>query len=82
MALNIVLGKPKTGKSTYIYENIEKLIVEHIDFTNLAIDSVQATNEPYKSTSEIYLKLKEMNTINETQIDEILKSLEGATDEI
>lgn len=63
-------------------ENIEKLIVEHIDFTNLAIDSVQATNEPYKSTSEIYLKLKEMNTINETQIDEILKSLEGATDEI
>ena len=27
MALNIVLGKPKTGKSTYIYENIEKKLV-------------------------------------------------------
>ena len=24
MALNIVLGKPKTGKSTYIYEKIQK----------------------------------------------------------
>ena len=31
MALNIVLGKPKTGKSTYIYENIEKDIKNNKD---------------------------------------------------
>ena len=30
MGLNIVLGKPKTGKSTYIYENIEKDIKNNI----------------------------------------------------
>ena len=32
MALNIVLGKPKTGKSTYIYENIEKDIKNNKKF--------------------------------------------------
>lgn len=31
MGLNIVLGKPKTGKSTYIYENIEKDIKNNKD---------------------------------------------------
>lgn len=63
-------------------ENIEKLIAEHIDFTGLAINLVQPKNEPYESTSEIYMKLKEIDIINEAQIDEILKSLEWTSNEI
>lgn len=63
-------------------ENNAKLISKHIDFTDLIINSEQPKKELYESTSEIYLKLKDADTISETQIDEMLKLLEGTTDEI
>lgn len=63
-------------------ENIKKLISEHIDFADFKISTTQPTQSAYESTSEIYLKLKDMETISETQINEMLKSLERITDEI
>lgn len=63
-------------------ENIEKLISEHISFTDLQILATQPTQEKYKSTSEIYLNLKDVDTASEEQISEPLKSLEGTTHEI
>lgn len=64
-------------------ENIKNLISEHIDFTDLKINVTQSIQKKvYESNSEIYLKLKDKDSINETQIDEILKSLEGTTNEI
>lgn len=63
-------------------EKIKDLVSEHIDFTDLKINVTQPIEKKYKSNSEIYLKLKNRDSLNETQIDEILKSLEGTTDEI
>lgn len=63
-------------------ENIEKLISEHIMFNDLQINSTQPAQEEYSSESEIYQKFKDVDTINQTQIDEMLKSLEGAESEI
>lgn len=63
-------------------ENTKNLISEHIDFTDLKINVTQPIQKVYESNSEIYSKLKDGNSINETQIDEILKSLEGTTHEI
>lgn len=63
-------------------ENIEKLISEHIMFNDLKINSTQPQQQTYSSVSEIYQKLKDVDTINQTQINEMLKSLEGVESEI
>ena len=63
-------------------ENIEKLISEHIMFNDLKINSTQPQQQTYSSVSEIYQKLKDIDTMTQTQIDEMLKSLEGAESEI
>jgi hypothetical protein len=63
-------------------QNIEKLISEHITFNDLQISSAQAQQQVYSSGSKIYQMLKDIDTINETQIEEILKSLEGSENEI
>ncbi|MCG3692499.1 ABC-three component system middle component 1 [Aliarcobacter butzleri] len=63
-------------------ENIKNIISEHIDFTDLKINVTQPIQEIYESNSEVYLKLKDKDSINEKQIDEILKSLEGISHEI
>jgi len=63
-------------------ENVEELIIEHIDFTNLKINAMQPEPEAYQSSSEIYLKLKDADTISETDINNMLKSLEGTKNEI
>lgn len=68
--------------SDFTDENIEKLISEHIMFNDLQINSTQTAQEEYSSESEIYQKFKDVDTINQTQIDEMLKSLEGAESEI
>ena len=62
--------------------NIEKLISEHIMFNDLKINSTQPQQQTYSSVSEIYQKLKDIDTMTQTQIDEMLKSLEGAESEI
>ncbi len=63
-------------------KNIEELISKHIDFDHFTLNMHKPKNEAYQSNSEIYLKLKNINTISESQIDEILKLLEGTKDEI
>ena len=54
MALNIVLGKPKTGKSTYIYENIEK----DIKLKVLWPDSKNKINENVLNNNSLVCKLE------------------------
>jgi hypothetical protein len=63
-------------------EEIKKIISEHIIFNDLQINLTQPAQEEYSSESEIYQKFKDIDTINQTQIDEMLKSLEGAESEI
>lgn len=63
-------------------ESIEKLISEHVMLNDLQINSAQPAQEEYYSVSEIYQKLKDVDTMNQTQIDEMLKSLEGVESEI
>jgi hypothetical protein len=63
-------------------ENIEKLISEHIMFNDLQINLILQEQEEYSSESEIYQKLKDIDTINQTLIDDMLKSLERAESEI
>lgn len=63
-------------------ENIQNLISEYINFTDLKINAPQPTQTKYESNSKIYLELKDVNTISEARIDEMLKSLEGTTNEI
>jgi len=65
-----------------IDENIKKLISEHIIFNDLKINSTQQAQEMYSSESEIYLKFKDKDTIDQTQIEEMLKFLEGLENEI
>lgn len=70
----------KIVEDSYMFElsdeNIKKLISEHIDFADLKINMTQPTQSTYESSSEIYKKLKDAETINEAQIVEMLKSLE------
>ena len=54
MGLNIVLGKPKTGKSTYIYENIEK----DIKLKVLWPDSKNKINENVLNNNSLVCKLE------------------------
>lgn len=70
MALNIVLGKPKTGKSTYIYENIEKDIKNNKDVI-LFVPSQrrQETENNYIK----YLKKSGIIGVNITTISEYVK---------
>lgn len=68
--------------SDFTNENIEKLISEHIVFNNLKINSTQQAQEMYSSESEIYQKFKDEDTIDQTQVKEMLKSLEGIENEI
>lgn len=63
-------------KSQLTDENIAKLISKHIDFTDLKINTTQPTQVIYKSSSEVYLKLKDVDTFSDMQIVEMLKSLE------
>lgn len=63
-------------------EDIEELISKHIDFHDLKITSIRPVQKAYESNSEIYSKLKGVDTASEKQISELLKSLEGTTYEI
>jgi hypothetical protein len=76
----------KVVEDSYMFElsdeNIKNLISEHIDFADLKINMIQPTQSAYESSSEIYFKLKNIDIISETQIDEMLKLLEGTKDEI
>lgn len=65
-----------------IDEDIKKLISDHINFIDLKIYATQPVLKAYESSSEIYLKLKNKSSISESQIDELLKSLEGIINEI
>ena len=51
-------------------------------FNDLKINSTQPQQQTYSSVSEIYQKLKDIDTMTQAQIDEMLKSLEGAESEI
>lgn len=63
-------------------ENIEKLILKYITINDLNIENEQSIAEEYESTSEVFLQLRDKETINSAQIDEILKLLENEENEI
>jgi len=64
-------------------ENIKKLIEKHITFNDIELISTSQTSEHYFSKSKVYLKLKDLDSIDSAKIDEILNSLEeGIKNEI
>ncbi len=64
-------------------DNIKKLIEKHITFNDIKLTTTTQSSDNYSSESKVYIELKDLNNIDKSKIDEILKILEeGAKDEI
>ena len=70
MALNIVLGKPKTGKSTYIYEKIQKDIKKG---KNVILFVPSQKRQSAENNYIKFLKKSGIIGVNITTISEYLK---------